>query len=86
VKHGSLSTYPVIEEKEGAITAHCRFTVLLLAGGTLKVTGLDAPDYATSEKALPADLAAVRESVPYVKPAKAGGGAAAASKDVEMAS
>ena len=78
VKVGSLSTFPVLEEREGAKTAHFRFTLLLLPGGTLKVAGLDAPDCVRSDKALPAELAAIRAQVPYVKPEKKAPGAAAA--------
>lgn len=77
VKTGALATYPVLEEKAGAATAHVRFTVLLLPGGALKVTGGDAPAYVASDKALPADLAALRATVPYVKPEKK-------AADVEM--
>ena len=79
VKVGSLSAYPVIEEREGAFTAHFRFTLLLLPGGTLKVTGLDAPPFVASEKPLPAALAAILATVPYVKPVKGASAAAAAA-------
>jgi methionine aminopeptidase len=74
VKAGSLSTFPVIEEREGSFTAHFRFTLLLLPGGTLKVTGLALPANVVSDKPLPPELAAILATVPYVKPVKGGGG------------
>ena len=58
--------------------AQFRFTVLLLPGGSQKVTGLDLPDFVRSERKLPADLEELRNSVAYVakaKKAKAAGGA-----------
>ena len=69
-KAGSLNSFPVIEEKEGCATAHFRFTVLLLPGGTLKITGGDLPPFLVTEKTLPAPLAALRNAVAYVKPVK----------------
>ena len=80
VRAGLLAAYPVLEEKAGAFTAHVRFTVLLLPGGTLKVSGAELQPWVTSEKVLPAELAVIRASVPYVKIVKA----AAANADVEM--
>lgn len=77
-KVGSLSTFPVLEEKEGSATAHFRFTVLLLPGGSFKATGMDLEPYVTTTKALPEALAAVRNSVAYVKPVKGAAVAAAA--------
>jgi hypothetical protein len=79
VRAGSLAPFAVIAEKEGAVTAHFRFTLLLLPGGTLKVTGLDMPAEVKSEKALPPALQAVRDSVVYVKPVKGASAAAAAA-------
>jgi len=79
-KVGMLAAFPVLEEKAGAQTAHVRFTALLLPGGTLKVAGGDAPAWAVSGKALPAELAALRATVPYVKPEKK----APAAADAEM--
>ena len=79
VKVGSLSTFPVLEEREGAKTAHFRFTLLLLPGGTLKVTGLDMPAAVVSDKALPPALLATRSAVAYVKPVKGASAAAAAA-------
>ena len=76
-KANSLTAFPVMQDKPGTLTACVTFTVLLLPGGTLKVTGLDAPAYVRSDKALPAELAAVRASVPYVKPQRAPAAAAA---------
>lgn len=50
VKHGILRPFPVLYEKDGALVAHFQFTVLLLAGGTLRVTGLDFPSFVKSDK------------------------------------
>jgi hypothetical protein len=75
----------VLEEKEGALTAHVRFTVLLLPGGSLKVTGLDCPPYIKSSKTLPEKLLAIRQSVAYVKPEKKEKAAAAESTSSPMA-
>ncbi len=74
VKVNSLASYPVMQDRPGTHTASVSFTVLLLPGGTLKLTGLPPPGNVLSERALPAELAAVRALVPYVKPAKGGGG------------
>merc|ERR1712194_492604 len=37
-------------EKSGALVAHFKCTVLLLPSGTVRVTGLDMPDYFKTEK------------------------------------
>jgi methionine aminopeptidase len=50
LKNGAATSYPVLTEREGADLAHFKFTVLLLPGGTLKLTGLAAPDALVSEK------------------------------------
>ena len=50
VKHGILRPFPVLYEREGTALAHFQFTVLMLAGGSLRITGLDLPDYIKSEK------------------------------------
>lgn len=39
-EHQLLEPYVVLKEKEGEIVAHVKFTVLLMASGSLKVTGL----------------------------------------------
>lgn len=39
-RHGLLDEYPVLKEKEGQFVAQFKFTVLLLPGGTKKITGL----------------------------------------------
>ena len=79
VKVGSLSAFPVIEEREGALTAHVRFTVLFLAGGTFKATGLElAQGVVVSDKAPSAAQAAVLATVPYTKLVKPAAAAAAA--------
>ena len=50
VQHGMLSPFQVFFEKNGAQVAQFKTTVLLLAGGTTKVTGLDLPEYFTTKK------------------------------------
>lgn len=42
-RHELLEEYPVLREKEGQVVAQFKFTVLLLPGGTKKITGLAAP-------------------------------------------
>merc|ERR1712038_407762 len=39
-RHELLEEYPVLREKEGHFVAKFKFTVLLLPGGTKKITGL----------------------------------------------
>lgn len=39
-RHDLLQPYPVLTEKHGEFVAQIRFTVLLLPGGTKKLTGL----------------------------------------------
>lgn len=50
VKHGILRPFPVLFERDGVLVAHFQFTVLMLSGGTLKVSGLDLPAFVKSEK------------------------------------
>ena len=45
VQHELLTMYPSLHEKNGALVAHFKCTVLLLPSGTVRVTGLDLPDY-----------------------------------------
>eukprot|EP00744_Colponema_vietnamica_P000570 GILI01001011.1.p1 GENE.GILI01001011.1~~GILI01001011.1.p1 ORF type:complete len:393 (+),score=166.27 GILI01001011.1:48-1226(+) len=40
LKHDLLYSYPVLSEKAGEVIAQFKFTVLLLAGGTAKITGV----------------------------------------------
>jgi len=85
LKHNLAHGYPVLFEREGAATAHFKFTVLLMPGGTLKITGLPLPAV-TTEKAVEADIAAVLATEPYAKGGKkkAEGGAAAAAGGAGM--
>lgn len=39
--HGLVRGYPVLQEKDGEVVAHIKFTALLLASGTVKISGLD---------------------------------------------
>merc|ERR1712060_1002562 len=43
-RHELLEEYPVLTEKSGEIIAQFKFTVLLLPGGTKKITGLPLGD------------------------------------------
>merc|ERR1719277_2784615 len=43
-RHELLEEYPVFREKEGQVVAKFKFTLLLLPGGTKKITGLPLAD------------------------------------------
>jgi len=43
-RHELLEEYPVLKEKDGEIVAQFKYTVLLLPGGTKKITGLPLGD------------------------------------------
>mmetsp|Transcript_38665 Transcript_38665/g.98100 ORF Transcript_38665/g.98100 Transcript_38665/m.98100 type:complete len:391 (+) Transcript_38665:76-1248(+) len=43
-RHELLEEYPVLKEKDGEFVAQFKFTVLLLPGGTKKITGLPVDD------------------------------------------
>merc|ERR1712060_375057 len=43
-RHELLDEYPVLHEREGEIVAQFKFTLLLLPGGTKKITGLAVDD------------------------------------------
>merc|ERR1719446_125279 len=45
-RHELLHEYPVLREREGETIAQFKFTVLILPGGTKKVTGLPLGDLA----------------------------------------
>jgi curved DNA binding protein len=49
IQHGLLMPYPTLYEHSGKV-AHFKCTVLLLPSGTVRVTGLDMPEYFTSSK------------------------------------
>lgn len=49
-RHELLHEYPVLREREGEIIAQFKFTVLILPGGTKKVTGLPFGDLANKAK------------------------------------
>ena len=52
VDHNLLSAYPVFNERDGVFVAHFKCTVLLMPGGTKRCTGLDLPEYFTTDKTL----------------------------------
>jgi len=58
VTHGLLTPYGVLAERAGDHIAHVKYTVLLMANGTIKVTGLEKPaGFSSSE--LPEELASL---------------------------
>ena len=71
--------------------AHVKFTVLLLSGGTVKVTGLERPAGFASDKVLPDDILELlaqqedrkkkKKRSNKKKGGKAAGGAAAEEED-----
>eukprot|EP00899_Mesostigma_viride_P003280 jgi/Mesvir1/12953/Mv05966-RA.1 len=75
VAHGLLTPYPVLFEKPGEVTAHFKFTVLLMPNGQDKVTGLAAPvqEVQSSKVVEDADLKAILAT--SLKSKKKGGGA-----------
>ena len=50
VQHELLTMYPSLHEKNDALVAHFKCTVLLLPSGTVRVTGLDLPEYYKTSK------------------------------------
>ena len=40
LKHGLLTPYPILSEKAGEFVAHIKFTALITATGTVKITGV----------------------------------------------
>jgi hypothetical protein len=47
-----LNLYPVLLEKSGEIVAHFKYTVMILSGGTIQITGLplDTNKFKTENK------------------------------------
>jgi len=78
LNHGVVAPYPVLYER-GAELAHVNFTVLLMPGGTLKVTGGALSPAVASAKALPAPLAALLATVPFMSAKDKAAAAAAAA-------
>lgn len=65
VSHELLLPYPVLYERAGDKIAHVKFTILLLQGGTSKITGLPLPEgvfISAPEKQLPEDILAILNS------------------------
>uniref|UniRef100_A0A7S2R3P6 Peptidase M24 domain-containing protein n=1 Tax=Eucampia antarctica TaxID=49252 RepID=A0A7S2R3P6_9STRA len=71
VAHGLLMPYPTLHERSDAKVAHFKSTVLLLPSGTSRVTGIDLPDYFTTDKTPDADTAAVLETIALAAAKKA---------------
>jgi len=63
VNHELILPYPVLSERDGDDVAHFKFTVLVLASGTSKVTGLSLPEgfFVTDSESvvLPEEITAV---------------------------
>jgi len=51
-EHGLLNAYPVLYERTNDMIVHVKFTILLLPGGTIKITGLPMPDAIVTERVL----------------------------------
>jgi len=86
VKHDLLAPYPVLYEKPGVGVAHFKFTVLMLPGGTAKVTGI-AVDTATfkSDKTISDEITALlKTSTKKKKKNKKKAAAAAGEADAAM--
>lgn len=62
IQHGLLMPYPTLYEHSGKV-AHFKCTVLLLPSGTVRVTGLDLPEYFKSEKEPDEATAAVLKAI-----------------------
>merc|ERR1719231_1332590 len=56
-RHELLHQYPILVEKPGEFVAHFKYTVLLLPGGTKKITGIDF----SQEKVLPMKEGGVKD-------------------------
>ena len=52
VEHGLLNAYPVLYERTNDMIVHIKFTILLLPGGTIKITGLPMPEGLVTDKVL----------------------------------
>lgn len=52
LEHELLNPYPVLLDKSGELVAHFKYTVMILSGGTITITGLpvDANKYKTENK------------------------------------
>ena len=62
VSHGLLAPYPVLHDHSGKV-AHFKCTVLLLPSGTVRVTGLDLPEYFTTKQQLDEETARVLQEI-----------------------
>jgi curved DNA binding protein len=62
VTHGLLTPYPSMHDHSGTVI-HFKCTVLLLPGGTTRVTGLDLPPYFSTTKAPDEETARVLASI-----------------------
>lgn len=91
--HGLLQAYPVLHEKEGEFVCHIKYTALVTASGTTKITGLpfDFATYKSEKKPSEAVRAILQLStkakkqkdgeVPTATPASSSSSAAASSTD-----
>ena len=73
VQHELLAAYPVLYERSNDIIVHVKFTLLLLANGNVKITGLDlgqlGHDY-VSDRSLTEELSTVLQTDMNVKKKK----------------
>jgi len=80
VTHELLTMYPSLHEKNGALVAHFKCTVLLLPSGTVRVTGLDIPDYFKTETAADEETLKILAEIKEEEDAKAARKAAKKAK------
>lgn len=62
ISHGLLMPYPTLYDHSGKV-AHFKCTVLLLPSGTVRVTGLDKPEYFKTEKEPDEDTAKILKAI-----------------------
>jgi curved DNA binding protein len=67
-----LQPYPVYYEKQNDLVAQFKFTILLMGGGTSKITGLPVSPQFVSDKVLPDDIKEILESEMKKKKSRGG--------------
>jgi hypothetical protein len=82
LSHGLLAPYPSLHEHSGTV-AHFKCTVLLLPSGTVRVTGLEMPEYFKTSKQPDEDTAKVLKEIEEAEAKKAARKAAKKKKKAE---
>eukprot|EP00002_Diphylleia_rotans_P026243 TRINITY_DN521_c0_g3_i1.p1 TRINITY_DN521_c0_g3~~TRINITY_DN521_c0_g3_i1.p1 ORF type:complete len:419 (+),score=109.63 TRINITY_DN521_c0_g3_i1:97-1353(+) len=62
VNHNLVTPYPVLFEKQGELVAQFKFTVLLMANGTSRITGLPMPAVQSEHSITDADVKAALQT------------------------